>query len=430
MGAVGIVLVFVLAVLGMPIAFSLFVVGFGGIFMLQGFSIANSVMTFVPLAAIMGADFATLSLFILVGSFALASGIAPDAYEVARRWLGRLPGGIGLTTIAASAAFAACSGSSLAGAATMGKMAIPEMKRYGYSNRVAAGTCAAGGLLATMIPPSGSMVIYGIASEESIGHLLIAGVFPGLLIALFFCAGLYILAKLNPAAAPLSPVSFTWKERLAGIPKMWGVVVIFATIFFGIFLGFFTSSEAAAFGAFVALVLLVVKCRGKAYRAIITACSECISLTVMILFLVLGAFVFSSFLIMSGLPKLLSDSVFGLGLVPIAIIVMMMLTYVILGTFLDGVAMMLITIPIYYPIVTSLGYDGLWFGVIVVMMLEIGMLTPPFGLAVYVINGVAPDIPLHDVFRGSLMFVGLELMVVVLLIVFPNIALWLPSMML
>ena len=397
--------------------------------MITNFDVASALTMMTPFHTVLSGDLAVLPLFMLVGSFAIAGGVATEAFEVGRRWLGQLPGGLALATIAGSAAFAACSGSSMANAVALGKMAVPEMRRYGYSTSLSTGACAAGGLLATMIPPSNSLAIYGIIAEESIGHLLIAGLFPGLLIALFFGIGLYVLTRLNPKAAPISPIRFTWKERFTGIFKIWGVVLIFCTIFFGIFLGIFTATEAGAFGAFVSLVVLFKKQKGKSWSAVITACRECAAITGMILFLIFGALVFSAFVIQAGLPRQLSETVYALGMTPIAVIVMMVVSYVILGMFLDGAAMMLITVPIYLPVVIALGYDGIWFGILLVMMVEIGTLTPPFGLLIFVLSSVVPDVPISTIFRGSIMFVFLELAVVILIIAFPEIALWLPSQM-
>ncbi|MGE0801089.1 MAG: TRAP transporter large permease [Lautropia sp.] len=428
-GAIGMLAVLAMAALGMPISFSLFFVGFAGVFALQGFNVASSVMSLTPVGYLLGSEFAALPLFILLGSFAVASGIASMGFEAARAWLGRLPGGLGIATIASSAAFAACSGSSFAAAATMGKMAIPEMRQSGYSDRLATGTCAAGGLLATVIPPSGAMVIYGIASGESIGKLLIAGVVPGIVITLFFMAGIYGYARLNPAAAPLIDIRSTWRERLAYVPKLWGIATIFVVVFFGLFFGWFTATESAAFGALTSLAILLLRQGRRSLSAVIEACVECASLTATILFLILGAFVFNSFVVMAGLPKALTGFIVGLGVEPTLVIVVMMGFYVILGMFLEGAAMMLITIPIFYPVVVELGFSGIWFGVLVVMMLEIGMLTPPFGMVAFVIRSVAPSVPLADIFKGALLFAGLEGLVVALVIAFPAIALWLPSLM-
>jgi tripartite ATP-independent transporter DctM subunit len=418
-----------LCALGMPVAFTLFVAGFTGIMWLHNFNLANSVMSLIPASGILGADLAALPLFILLGSFAMASGMIPDAYNTARAWLGRLPGGLGITTIAASAFFGACSGSSLAAAATIGKMAVPEMRKSGYAGWLSTSTCAAGGLLAIMIPPSGSMVIYGLAANVSIGRLLIAGILPGIMLAVTFAAGIYLIAKINPAAAPLSKVSSTWKERLLGIPRLWGIILIFLTISGGIFTGILTATEAAAYGALVALVVLVIKQRRASLRATMAACAESAMITCEIMFLILGAFVFSSFTIMAGLPTMVVDVFTSVGISPVVVIVVILAIYTVLGMFIDAITMMLITIPVFLPVITALGYDPIWFGVIVVAMVEIALLSPPFGVNAFILAGIAPDVPLTKIFQGSLLFIGLEFIMVVIVILFPQIALWLPSQM-
>ncbi len=425
---IAIVVLFALVVLRVPIAMALFVVGFSGVWYLTGFNVANSVIHYTPLGVLLGSDVSALPLFILIGAFALSSGVAADGYKTARVWLGRLPGGLGVATIAASAAFAACSGSSVASAITMGKLAIPEMKTARYSDSLSAGICAGGGLLATMIPPSGAMVLYGLASGESISKLLMAGVIPGIIVSLFFIAAIILTAKLNPCAAPLLKETYSWKERFGALPKAMGIIFIFGTIFIGLFTGFFTPTEASAFGALAALITLAIKGKGF-WKKFIAACIESAEVNGAIFFLVLGAYVFSNFLVLAGLPQAISKTIVGSGLPAVVILLGMIASFFVLGMFLESVTIMLITIPIYYPIVQSLGYSGIWFGVIVVAMIEIGMLTPPFGMVAYAVNSIAPGIGLVKVFKGSAIFVLLELSVVIMLLFFPQIALWLPSLM-
>lgn len=426
---IGIIVLFGLIMIQVPIAFALFVVGFSGVWFLSGFRVANSVVHYAPLGGVLSGEVSSLPLFILVGSFALAAGVATDGYKVARLWLGKLPGGLGVATIAASSAFAACSGSSVASAVTMGKISIPEMKNNRYSDSLTAGVCGAGGLLATMIPPSGMMVIYGIASGQSISKLLIAGVIPGLLIALLFILGIIVKAKLDPSSAPVVKETISWKERFRALPHVWGITVIFGTIFVGLFTGIFTSSESAAFGAFAALVLLVLRTRKGLTKKFIGACVDSAEVTVGLFFLMLGAYVFSNFLIIAGLPQAIAATVVGSGWPPMVILLGMILTYFVLGMFMDGVTITFLTIPIYFPIVQQLGFDGIWFGVIVVAMVEIGLVSPPFGMVAYAIKTIMPDSDLVSIFRGTMMFMFLELAVVVLLLFFPQIALWLPSLM-
>lgn len=426
---ISIVLLFLLIILELPISFALFIVGFLGIWYLKGFEVANSVIHLAPLSGLLNNDVSALPLFMMIGAFALAAGVAKDGYDVARVWLGKLPGGLGIATIAASSVFAACSGSSAAGAVTMGKMAIPEMRGNRYSDTLSVGICGAGGLLASMIPPSGMMVLYGLATGESIGKLLIAGLVPGAIIVLAFCSGIIIISKIKPAAAPLVNETYTWKERFAVLPKTWGVFAIFGVIFFGIFTGFFTATEAAAWGAFIALLLLVIRSGKDFFRKFVSACIESASLTVSLLFLVLGAYVFSNLLVFAGLPGIISSAVSGSSLPPFVIILCIIAVYFILGMFMDGVTMLLLTIPIFYPIITALGYDGIWFGVIVVAMIEIGMVTPPFGIIAFALKSVAPEVDLHKIFKGCTIFMLIQLVVVIFLLIFPDVTTWLPNLM-
>ncbi|WP_066304161.1 TRAP transporter large permease [Bacillus sp. FJAT-29814] len=424
-----IILLLVLIFLQVPISFSLFIVGFAGIWYLKGFDVANSVIHLSPLSGVLSNDVAALPLFILIGAFALSAGIAKDGYDVARRWLGKLPGGLGVTTIAAGSVFAACSGSSTAGAITMGKLAIPEMRKNGYSDTLSFGACGAGGLLASMIPPSGMMVLYGLATGESISKLLIGGIVPGIILVVAFTLGIIVIAKVKPSVAPLVNETYTWKEKFSVLPKTWGVIAIFGTIFFGMFTGFFTATEAAAWGAFISLILLVIRTGKGFFKKFVSACVESASITVSLLFLVLGAYVFSKLLIFSGLPLLISNTVSNLDLPPFLILLGILATYYVLGMFLDGVTMLLITIPIYYPIITQLGYDGIWFGVIVVGMIEVGMVSPPFGLVVYSLKSIAPDVNLFRIFKGCMIFMVIQLVVIILLLIFPEMVMWLPDFM-
>lgn len=429
LSVIAIVVMFSLVALGLPISFSLFITGFVGLWYLNGFTVANYILHFTPMSTVLAGEVSTLPLFILIGAFALAAGVATDGYRSARLWLGKLPGGLGIATVAASAAFAACSGSSIAGAITMGKLAIPEMKEAGYNDELSAGVCAAGGLLASMIPPSGMMVLYGLASGESIGKLLIAGIVPGLIIAFFFCIVIIATSKFKKGACPPITETITWKQRIQSIPQVWGVVAIFGTIFFGIFSGFFTPNESAAWGALIAMILIIVKARKGFTREFKIACVDSALITSSLFFLVLGAYVFSAFLIKAGLPEAIRETVVASNMPPLVILLGIIASYFILGCIMDGVTIMLLTIPIYFPIVTYLGYDGIWFGVIVVAMIEVGLLTPPFGLVGYTINAIAPQISLPKIFKGSLAFVLAEMIVVISLIFLPQLATWLPSLM-
>ncbi|HWQ75340.1 MAG TPA: TRAP transporter large permease subunit [Syntrophomonas sp.] len=425
---IGILIVLTFIVLGMPIATSLFVVGFGGIWYLTTFVTASSAIHYTPLGSLVGSDLASLPLFMMIGAFALSSGVATDGYKTARSWLGRLPGGLGIATIAAAAAFSACSGSSVATAMTMGKLSIKEMQEAQYDDSLAAGICAAGGLLDILIPPSGALVLYGIVSGESISKLLMAGIIPGLVLALAFIFIIVGTALLKPHKAPIIKTKISWREKIRSLPYGIGIVAIFGPVFIGLYTGIFTPTQSAAWGAFIAFLLLLLKGKGL-WQRFKTACVDSAEVNVAILFLMLAAYVFSNFLVIAGLPQAVQASVAGWNVSPMLIIIGIILSYIIMGMFLESVTMMLITIPIYYPIIVGLGFSGIWFGIIVIVMIEIGMVTPPFGIVCFAINSVAPDISLIKVFKGILPFVFAEVIVIILLLTFPQIALWLPSMM-
>jgi C4-dicarboxylate transporter DctM subunit len=430
-GGVGTLVMFTLVILGMPVTFALWLIAFLGIWFVKNLTVADAMLVLETQANIYSSSITIIPMFLLLGSFVVGSGMIPVTYEVARRWVGRLPGGLALTSIAASAAFGACSGSSAASSLTIGKLAIPEMKRYGYADKVASGSCAAGGLLATLIPPSGIMIIYAMISEQSPGRMLIAGLIPGITMALLFGFGTFIQAKLDPSNAPVDPKTFTWKERWGSLPQMWGIIVIFSIIFFGIFFGWFTTQESSAFGAFTALVLLVVRRirEGDVWSAFVAAAIDCAQTASTILHMLLGSLAFSIFIILAGLPRELSDFVLGLDMSPLSVLLILLGINIVLGMFLEGMAIMLITVPIFLPIVTGLGYDPIWYGVAVVITLEISLLTPPFGICCYVISGIAPDIPLPTIFRGAAPYIAFAAIVLALIIVFPQIPLWLPSLM-
>ncbi len=425
---IGIIILLTFILLGTPIAVSLFVVGFGGVWYLTTFATASSAIHYTPLGSLVGSDLAVLPLFMMVGAFALSSGVATDGFKTARCWLGRLPGGLGVATIAVAAAFSACSGSSVATAMTMGKLSIKEMQDAQYDDSLAAGICAAGGLLDILIPPSGALVLYGIVSGESIAKLLIAGLVPGLVLALVFIFIIVGIAKLRPDKAPIIETKFSWGEKIRSLPYALGIVAIFVPVFIGLYTGIFTPTQSAAWGAFIAFLLIILKGKGF-WQRFKSACVDSAEVNVSILFLMLSAYVFSNFLVIAGLPQTVQATVGSWHVPPMLIMLGIISSYIIMGMFLESVTLMLITIPIYYPIVVGLGFSGIWFGIIVIVMIEIVMVLPPFGIVCYAVNSVAPDINVVKIFKGIFPFIIAELIVVVLLLAFPQIALWLPSMM-
>jgi len=425
---IGVIVLLILLVLGMPIAVSLLVGGVVGILFFSGYSVMDATSGILAYAKMASSDLSVIPLFILIGALAAAAGISASAYEVANRWLGRLPGGLGITSIAACAAFAATSGSTVATAATVGKIAIPEMRDYGYSPSFAAGIVAAGGLLGIMIPPSIALVLYGIITEQSIGKLLMAGLLPGILTALIFMLAIFALAKLKPSLAPRGR-AFTWRERFSSLPKMWGVFLLFFIIMGGIYGGIFIAMEAAAVGAFAAFLILFILKRRSFIKYITEAFWETSSTTAMIFFVLLGAAFFGIYINMTGFVDQLSTAIVSAQLSPYVVLLMLTFGYILLGMFLDGISIMLITMPVVFQPMVNLGFDPIWFGVYIVIMIEVANITPPVGFNVYVIKGVAPDIPIEGIFKSVSIFVVLELVTLVVLTAFPQIATWLPSQM-
>lgn len=426
--AIGILCLLLLIILGVPISISLFLTGFVGIWVLVGYLPAEATLSVIPFSIVLQPDMATLPLYILTGELVLVSGVAHEGYEVAHRWLGRLPGGLALATMATSAAFAACSASSTAAAAVIAKLGIPEMKKYGYSDALAGGTCAAGGILAVMIPPAGGLILYGIIAQQSIGRLFMAGILPGIMLAVLFMIGISVLTAVRPSIAPRGP-KFSWRERFVSVPRVWGLAAIIIVIIGGIFTGILTASEAAAGGCVIGLILVFTRMGRKGWRLTAQALWGSASTAAMLFFLIIGAFVFTAFISLTGMPTQIAGLVAEAHVARHLILLLILLIYIPFGMFLDTAAMMLITIPIFFPIVVRLGFDPIWYGVFTVMMEELGFLTPPIGICCWIVGGVAPDIPLTSIFKGAFIFMVLDLVGAGLLILFPQIALWLPSLM-
>lgn len=424
--AITFIMLLCLLAIGLPIGVVLFVCGVTGVFLLRGWSVALASIATVPYGSAASADLIVVPMFILMGMLAFSAKISSDAYDVAYRWIGRLPGGVAMATVGACALFAATSGSSIATSATVGKIAIPEMRRFKYRNRLAAGVVASGGLLGIMIPPSIPMVIYGIITDTHIGACLVAGFFPGIMTAFIFMGALYVIARTRAGWAPRGE-AFSWKERLTALPKVTGVLVLFLTIVGGIYLGFFTVSEAAAAGASMAFVIAVI--RGMRWKGLLEAIKDSVKTTAMIFMIVIGAFVFGHFVAISGVAAQLVRAILDLPLPVYATLSLIIFMYIPLGMFLDPLSIMLLTLPFVFPAIIGLGFNAFWFAVICVKMNEIGNLTPPFGLNVFVIQSIAPDIPLEEVFKGIGVFLILDLITLVVLVVFPEISTYLPSLM-
>jgi tripartite ATP-independent transporter DctM subunit len=427
-GAVGTFLVFLLLFLGMPIAFAMMLVGFAGIAYLTCMEAALPVTARTVYEVSAYYPYTVIPLFIVMGGFAGSSGMTHALYGAFDKWLRKLPGGLGIATISACAGFAAVSGSSVATAAAMGTIAAPEMKRFKYHPRLITGSIAAGGTLGFLIPPSIGFIVYGMLAEQSIGKLLIAGIIPGLILAVAYMAIVIIKVMVNPSLAPVSPEPVSWSEKLKALTGIWETIGVFLLVMGGIYTGFFTPTEAGAIGA-TALLLIALFKRKLNRENLATALQESVRISVMVLFLVAGANVFSYFLALSTIPMKLAAWTAGLEVSRYLIHAFMVIIYLFLGCFLDAISMMVLTMPVIYPVVLALGFDPIWFGVIAVLMMEAGLITPPMGLNIFTVAGVVKDVSVEEIFRGTLPFLLSIFAIVILITIFPDLALMLPSMM-
>ena len=427
-GILGSGLLVFLLFLGMPIAFVMMFVGFLGISYLTSINAALPVVAKTVYETAAYYPYTIIPLFILMGGFAGNAGITRELYETFDKWFRKLPGGLGIATIAACAFFAALSGSSVAAAAAMGTVAIPEMRRFGYAPKLAVGVVAAGGTLSFLIPPSLGFVVYGMLTEQSIGKLLISGIFPGILLSLAFMVIIVVEVKMDPSLAPATPGEVSFKEKLLAFSGVWETLLVFFIVMGGIYLGFINPTEAGAIGATALFVIALLK-RKLTFRNLSTSLLEAVRISVLVLFLVAGANVFSYFLALSTIPMAVSSWMAGLQVSRYVILSIIIIIYLILGCFLDAISMMVLTMPVIFPVIKALGFDPIWFGVICVIMMEAGLITPPVGLNVYTLAGVVKDVPMQTIFRGAVPFLIAMVAVVVVITFFPKICLFLPSMM-
>ena len=427
-GILGSALLVFLLFLGMPIAFVMMFVGFLGISYLASVNAALPVVAKTLYETAAYYPYTIIPLFILMGGFAGSAGITRELYETFDKWFRRLPGGLGIATIAACAFFAALSGSSVAASAAMGTIAIPEMRRFHYAPKLAVGVVAAGGTLSFLIPPSLGFVVYGMLTEQSIGKLLISGILPGILLSLAFTVIVVFQVKLNPSLAPATSGEVSWKEKLLAFSGIWETLLVFFIVMGGIYLGFINPTEAGAIGATALFVIVLLK-RKLTLKNLSLSLLEAARISVLVLFLVAGANVFSYFLALSTIPTAVSSWMAGLLVSRYVILSIIVIIYLILGCFLDAISMMVLTMPVIFPVIKALGFDPIWFGVICVIMMEAGLITPPVGLNIYTLAGVAKDVPMEEIFRGAVPFLLSMIAIVILITIFPKICLFLPSMM-
>lgn len=426
-GLVALAAMFGLMILRTPVGLAMIIVGFFGTWMLSGYRSAGALLIAETYSTASNYALTVMPLFVLMGNVSSAAGFSRRLYEAAFAWIGWARGGLASASVVGCAAFAAVSGSSVATAVTIGRVALPEMKRLGYGDGLSTGSIAAGGTLGFLIPPSTGFVIYAILTEESIGRLFMAGILPGLLLTALFIGAIWVSVTLDPKQGPRGePVALAdrFKALFLALPL---VIVIIVSIG-GIYLGVFTPVEAAGVGA-VLVIAMAFGGRSITFAEFRGALMETVRTSAMLYLVVIGANILNPFLALTHIPNYLGESLVSAGVGPYGALLLVVLAYLVLGMFMDGLAMLVVTIPIVFPILTGQGFDPIWLGVVAVIVVEMGMITPPVGLNVFVVKGVAPDVPMLSIFKGVLPFWFAMLLCLALIVAFPQIALLIPNSM-
>ena len=425
-GLIGIGVLVILLLSRMPVGFVMAVVGFLGFSYLVSIPAAGSKVALDLFWTFASYDFFVVPLFIFMGALAFNSGMSERLYYTAHRWLGHLPGGLAMATIGGCGGFAAICGSSPATAATMGTVALPEMKKYNYDLRLATGSIAAGGTLGILIPPSIVLIMYGILTEQSIIKLFYAGFIPGVLEVIIYISIIYILCRRNPHLGPRGPM-VTFKEKIKSLTRVGEALVLFALVMGGLYMGWFTPTEAGGIGAGGALLIGLAR-RKLGRKGFINSVLETAQTSGMAIVVLVGTIIFGHFLAVTRIAFTLAEWIKGLPLPPIAILAIIALGYIIGGCLMDAFALVILTIPIYFPVAMALEFDPIWFGIIVVRVCEMGAITPPVGINVYILKGVAKDVPMFTIFRGIVPFLVGDIFLLAILIAFPRISLFLPNL--
>ncbi|MEE2999490.1 MAG: TRAP transporter large permease [Pseudomonadota bacterium] len=420
-------LLFLLLAIGLPIGFAMAITGFLGSVVLIDLNAALSLLGQTAYETPITFNLSVVPMFILMGYFASNSGLSEALFRACNTWLGYRRGGLALATIGGCGAFAAVCGSSIATAATMTQVALPEMKRFNYDYSLATGSIAAGGTVGILIPPSVILVLYGILTETNIGELFLAGFLPGILTIIFFMATIAIVTRIFPGAGPRGEKT-TFVQKIVALKDVWGTVALFLLVIGGIYTGVFSPEEAAGIGASGALALALLA-RTMTWPIFIDCLMKTVQTSAMIFTILIGAILFNNFLVLSNVPDAIGVWIESLPFSSTVIMLIILLIYLIMGCALDSLAMILLTIPIFFPVIANLGFDPIWFGIIVVMVVELGLITPPVGMNVFIIKGMAPEVPLSKIYKGVLPFVIAQVVLIALIVFFPKIALWLPSTM-
>ncbi|HPJ94390.1 MAG TPA: TRAP transporter large permease [Deltaproteobacteria bacterium] len=425
-GIIGIAALFILIFSRMPVGFLMALIGFVGFGSIVSFDASLNLLAKDVFSVFGSYSLTVIPLFVFMGQLAFHSGISSRLFDSAYKFIGNLPGGLAIATIGACAAFAAICGSTNATAATMASATLPEMKRYNYKPELATGVVAAGGSLGILIPPSVIFIVYGILTEQSIGELFMAGILPGILLTALMVVSILIWTSLRPELGPRGPKT-SWKEKIASLSGVIETLIIFILVMGGLFGGIFTPTEAGAVGAFSTLMVAIIK-RNLTWDGFISALFETTRTSCMILVIVAGATIFGHFLAVSRIPYDIASWISSIQLPAAVIMSLIIFVYFVGGCFIDSLALIMLTIPIFYPVVLQFGYDPIWFGVIIVLVTQIGVITPPVGVNVYVVSGVARDVPLNVIFKGVIPMLIAMLITTFLLIPFPQIALFLPGL--
>ncbi|CAN5731697.1 TRAP transporter large permease [soil metagenome] len=426
-GVLGFLGMFALMALGTPVGVAMLVAGFAGTVALSSWTAAVYTLSGQVFATASTYELSVLPLFILMGNVAASAVLSRDLYDAAYRWLGHWPGGLAGATVVGCAGFSALSGSSIAAAVTMGRVAYPNMRRYGYGGRLSTGAIAAGGTLGILIPPSTGFVLYAILTEQSIGRLFMAGVLPGIMLTGLFLIAIAITVRRRPEEGPPGERA-SLAERLRALRRSTGIFSIIAVTIGGIYTGFFTPVEAAGCGAFLACLMLVAR-RTASRSALRETAADTLRTTGMVFLILIGASVFTPFIALSGLPALVTGAFADAGLGPYAVLFILLATYAVLGMVIEGLSLLVITLPITFPLVTALGFDPIWFGVIMVIVLEMGLISPPVGVNCFVVSTIARDVKLETIFAGIMPFWLAMIVAVLILVAVPDIALLLPDTM-
>ena len=426
-GLLGFIATLVLIAFELPVGVAMGIAGVGGYALINGVPATGFILGTAVFDSVSNYGLSVIPLFLMMGIFAARSGLSTDLYSFVNAFVGHFRGGLAIASIGACAGFGAICGSSLATVATITPVALPEMRRYGYDDRLAAGSIAAGGTLGILIPPSIILVVYSLLTQQSLGKLFVGAFLPGILGTLLYSLGVVVQTRINPQLGPAGPAT-SWRGRVNTTLRVWPVLGLFGLVMGGIYVGWFSPTEAAAVGAAGALAIALWRgsLKGGVMRAAVMETAE-ISGT---LFLVMmGAAVFNFFIETTQLPQVLVQSVNASGLPPLIVIIMIIACYVVLGCFMDALSMILLTVPFVFPVIKALGFDPIWFGIVIVTVVEIGLITPPIGMNLFVIAGVAKDLKARDVIRGVVPFIICDIVRVALLVAFPILVTWLPSTM-